>query len=182
VRGRHLVWPLVAALTSAAACASRDQANVEREFELGEHRVRVLVPVGWELADQGAQKRFRKGESQIVLVDLEPETRRLAESELERLGDLDQFAEWGLAVLGGAGSDERREVRSRRTITTIDSHEAVDVETWNRLDHTWPQRLLFLRVDDDLFALHTPGRADADTVAAFEAILGSLHFIPPPPV
>ena len=74
----------------------------------------------------------------------------------------------------------RREVKSRRTIT-IDSHEAVDVETWNRLDHTWPQRLLFLRVDDDLFALHTPGRADADTVAAFEAILGSLHFIPSPP-
>jgi hypothetical protein len=181
VRGRHLLWPLVAALTSAAACAPRDHANVEKEFELGEHRVRVLAPEGWELADQGTQKRFRNGESQIVLVDLEPATRPLTKSDLERLGDLDQFAEWGLAVLGGAGSDQRREVRSRRT-TTVDSHEAVDVETWNRLDHTWPQRLLFLRVDGDLFALHTPGRADADTMKAFEAILGSLHFIPLPPV
>ena len=179
MRGRHLVWPLVAALTSAAACAPRDHATVEKEFELGSHRVRVLTPEGWELADQGAQKRFRNGESQIVLVDLEPATRPLTQSDLERLDDLDQFAEWGLAALGGAGSDQRREVKSRRTIT-IDSHEAVDIETWNRLDHTWPQRLLFLRVDGDLFALHTPGRADADTVTAFEAILDSLHFIPPP--
>jgi hypothetical protein len=181
VRGRHLAWPLVAALTSATACAPRDHAKVEREFELGEHRVRVLAPEGWELVDQGTQKRFRNGESQIVLVDLEPATRPLTESDLERLGDLDQFAEWGLAALGGAGSDQRREVRSRRTIA-VDLYEAVDVETWNRLDHTWPQRLLFLRVDDDLFALHTPGRADAGTMTAFEAILGSLHFTPLPPV
>jgi len=181
VRRRHLVWPLVAALTSAIACAPRARANVEREFELGEHRVRVLAPAGWELADQGTQKRFRKGESQIVLVDLEPATRPLSQSDLDRLGDLDQFAEWGLTVLGGAGGDQRREVSSRRTIA-VDLYEAVDVATWNRLDHTWPQRLLFLRVDGDLFALHTPGRADADTVKAFEAILGSLHFTPLPPV
>jgi len=179
VRGRHLAWPLAAALTSASACAPRDHANLEREFELGSHRVRVLAPAGWELADQGTQKRFRNGESQIVLVDLEPATRPLTDSDRERLGDLDQFAEWGLAALGGAGGDQRREVRSKRTIT-IDSHQAVDIETWNRLDHTWPQRLLFLRVDGDLFALHTPGRADADTMAAFEAILDSLHFISPP--
>jgi len=181
VRGRHLVWPLVAALTAAAACTPWDPAPVEREFELGEHRVRVHAPEGWELEDQGTQKRFRNGESQIVLVDLEPATGRLTESDLERLRDLDQFAEWGLAVLGGAGGDQRREVRSRRTVT-VDLYEAVEIETWNRLDHTWPQRLLFLRVDGDLFALHTPGRADADTVKAFEAILGSLHFTPLPPV
>jgi hypothetical protein len=179
VRGRHLVWPLVVSLTSATACTPRDHAYVEREFELGSHRVRVLAPEGWELADQGTQKRFRNGESQIVLVDLEPATRPLTQGDLERLDDLDQFAEWGLAALGGAGSDQRREVKSRRT-TTIDSHEAVDIETWSRLDHTWPQRLLFLRVDGDLFALHTPGRADADTMKAFEAILDSLHFISPP--
>ena len=181
MRGRHLAWPLVAALTSATACAPRDHATVEREFALGDHRVRVVAPEGWELADQGTQKRFRNGESQIVLVDLEPATRPLTHSELERLRDLDQFAEWGLAVLGGAGGDQRREVSSRRTIA-VDLYEAVDVATWNRLDHTWPQRLLFLRVDDDLFALHTPGRADADTTKAFEAILGSLHFTPLPPV
>jgi hypothetical protein len=179
VRGRHLAWPLVASLTLATACTPRDHASVEREFELGSQRVRVRAPEGWELADQGTQKRFRNGESQIVLVDLEPATRALTQSDLERLGDLDQFADWGLAALGAAGGDQRREVKSRRAIT-IDSHEAVDIETWNRLDHTWPQRLLFLRVDGDPFALHTPGRADADTMKAFEAILDSLHFISPP--
>jgi hypothetical protein len=83
---------------------------------------------------RGPRKRFRNGESQIVLVDLEPATGRLTESDLERLRDLDQFAEWGLAVLGGAGGDQRREVRSRRTVT-VDLYEAVEIETWNRLDH-----------------------------------------------
>lgn len=175
----RLAWPLLATLAVATGCGPRNHAGVERTFELGSHRVHVLAPAGWELADQGAQKRFRKGESQIVLVDLEPETRRLAERDLERLGDLDEFAEWGLTALAGPHHDQRREVRTRRTVT-IDHYEAMDIETWNRLDHGWPQRLLFLRVDDDLFALHTPGLADTDTVKAFEAILGSLHFTAPP--
>jgi hypothetical protein len=52
----------------------------------------------------------------------------------------------------------------------------MDIETWNRLDHTWPQRLVFVRVDDDVLALQTTRLADTDTVKAFESIRDSLHF------
>lgn len=137
-----------------AACTHREPAGVPRELDLGRHRVQVSVPTGWEVLDQGAQKRFRKGESEIVLQNLGKTT-------------------WddGLASLE---DNQRREVKSR-TAMTIDNHEAMDVETWNRLDHTWPQRLLFVRADDDLLALQATRLVDAETLSAFESIRDSLH-------
>jgi hypothetical protein len=111
--------------------------------------------VGWDVLDQGAQKHFRKAESDIVLQNLGP-------------------VDWEPA-LGSLHDDHRREVKSRRAIT-IDNHEAVDIETWNRLDHTWPQRLLFVRAADDVLALHTARLADEQTAKAFESIRDSLHF------
>lgn len=126
-----------------------------KELELGPHRVQVSAPAGWDVLDQGAQKRFRKGESEILL---------------ENLGKTD----WDPA-LTSLSDDQRREVKSRNLIM-IDNHEALDVETWNRLDHTWPLRLLFVRVDDDLLALQTPRRADDETLKAFDSIRDSLHF------
>ena len=147
-------WTLVSTLAVMAACTPREPAGVPKEFELGRHRVQVSAPAGWEVLDQGAQKRFRKGESEIVL---------------QNLGK----TAWddGLASLQ---DNQRREVKSR-TAMTIDTHEAMDVETWNRLDHTWPQRLLLVRADDDLLALQTTRMADADTLSAFESIRDSLH-------
>jgi hypothetical protein len=172
--GCRAAWLLVALLTAASACTSAEAPGVQREpgvrkelggqrepdsqkeFELGPHRVQVSVPAGWEALDQGAQKRFRKGEADIAL---------------QNLGKVD----WAPA-LASLHDEQRREVKSRRTIT-IDNHEAMDIETWNRLDHTWPQRVLLVRADDDLLALHTTRFADADTLKAFESIRDSLHFV-----
>ena len=155
--GGRVAWLLVAALAVAPACAIREAAvgQAQKELELGPHRVNVSAPAGWDVLDQGAQKRFRRGESEIVL---------------ENLGAVD----WEPA-LASLHDDKRREVKSRRT-TTIDNHEAVEIETWNRLDHTWPERLLFVRADDDLLALQTTRFADAETLKAFESIRDSLHF------
>ena len=153
---RQMMWVLLAALAIASACAQRDGAEPQKELELGVHRVRVSIPAGWELLDQGMQQRFRKGELQIVL---------------QNLGRADV----GLDTLGIDKNDPRREVKSRRAIT-VDQHEAIEVETWNRLDHSWPQRSLFIVVDDDVIALQTPGLMNAETVKAFEAIRDSLHF------
>ena len=149
---------LVATVAVASACTSHGSAGVTKVLELGPHRVQVSAPAGWEVLDQGAQKRFRKGESEILL---------------QNLGKTDWDA--ALASLTSLSDDQRREVKSRSAMT-IDSHEAMDVETWNRLDHTWPQRLLFVRADDDLLALQTTRLADAETLKAFESILDSLHF------
>ena len=90
----------------------------------------------------------------------------------------DQLAEWGLTQLG---HDQRRDVKSRRTLT-VDGHDAVEIETWSRLDHTYPQRFLFVADSGDLLALHTPREADAASAKVFESVSDSLHFLAPGPV
>ena len=151
---RAVALLLIVTVAAASACAPREAPAVQKELELGPHRLQVSAPAGWDVLDQGAQKRFRKGEADIVL---------------QNLGKVD----WEPA-LASLQDDRRREVKSRRTLT-IDNHDAIDIETWNRLDHSWPQRLLFIRADDDLLAIHTTRMADADTVKAFESIRESLH-------
>jgi hypothetical protein len=164
---RLLIWAF-AVVAMTAACAREDLKSIPIEFALGDHRVQAHVPTGWEALDQGKQKRFRKGEFQIVLENLgraKPPPQ-----------NLDELIDWGLAEVGEAmGRDQRREVKSRRTVF-IDGREAVDVETWHRLDHTNPRRILFVNDDGDLLALHTVGMAFEDSLAAFDAIRESLHF------
>ena len=171
--GRRTAWLLIAML--AAACGGHETAAVQKEIDLGPHRIRVSTPPSWELLDQGAQQRFRKGESEIVLQSLGPATRRVTRDEVEEIRDLDPLADWGLAALT-APNDQRREVKSRQKIM-IDNREAIDLETWNRLDHTWPQRLLFVPDRNRLLVLHTPRLADAETMKAFASIRDSLHFV-----
>jgi len=150
---------LVIAVVAASACASRETPGAETTLVLGPHQVRVVVsvPAGWEALDQGALKRFRKGESEIVLQSLGKE-------------DLESGA------LARLSPDDRREVKSTRTLL-VGNHDAREIETWNRLDHTWPQRYVFVRADEDVIALHTPRLADPATLKAFESIRDSLHFV-----
>jgi hypothetical protein len=151
------------------ACAGSQAPPAPKEFELGAHRVQVTMPMGWEALDQGKQKRFRKGELEIVLQNLGPRT--------PPPRDLDELIDWGLASIGAdVGHDQRREVRSRRTVM-LEGREAVDIETWQRLDHTNPQRIFFVEDDGDLLALHTERMALADSLAAFNALRDSLHFV-----
>ena len=159
---------LVLSLVVVSACEAREAAGVETALDLGPNAVRVVVsaPAGWEVLDQGAKKRFRKGELEIVL-------QSLGKTEIT---DLDQLADWGLPQLGSRGDKERREVKSRQRVS-VRHREAIDVETWNRLDHTWPQRYLFMRAGDDAVAMHTPRLADADTVKAFESVRDSIYFV-----
>jgi len=156
-------------VVTASACARETPAPSTKEFAFGARRVQVIVPDGWEALDQGKQKRFRKGEFAIVLQFLGAST--------PPPRDLDELIDWGLAELGAEiGPDKRRELKSRRSVT-IDGREAFDIETWNRLDHTNPQRILFVKDDGDLLALHTERMTLEDTLTAFDAIRDSLHFV-----
>jgi hypothetical protein len=169
VIARRLTWLTLALVALASSACARETPPAPKEFEFGARRVQVVVPTGWEALDQGRQKRFRKGEFQIVLQNLGSRT--------PPPRDLDELIEWGLAEVGAAvGPDQRREVKSRRTVM-IDGREAVDIETRNRLDHTNPQRILFVIDEGDLLALHTVRMAFADSLAAFDAIRDSLHFV-----
>jgi hypothetical protein len=164
----HRLFAL-ALVSLSSACAGTKATPEPTELELGVHRVQVTVPAGWEALDQGKQKRFRKGEFEIVLQNLGPRTPPPRE--------LDELIEWGLAEVGAdVGHDRRREVKSRRTVM-LEGREAVDIETWQRLDHTNPQRIFFVEDDGELLALHTERMALAESLAAFNAIRDSLHFV-----
>ena len=167
-RMTELVLALVLMMAASWSCAREKAAPVPKQFDLGSHRVQVIVPVGWEALDQGRQKRFRKGEFHIVLQNLGPPT--------PPHRDLDALHDWGLAEVGAEiGHDDRREMKSRRAVT-VDGREAFDIEIWNRLDHTNPQRIFLVIDDGDLLALHTERMAFEDSMAAFDAIRASFHF------
>jgi hypothetical protein len=162
----------MAGMTAASACVRDDATPVPKELELGAHRVQVAVPEGWEALDQGMQKRFRRAEFEIVLQNLGPSA-SLGPGPATPPRDFDELAGWGLTAVG---HDQRREVKSRRAIT-LDTREAMDIETWNRLDHTNPQRIFLVQDNGDLLALHTVGMAFEDSLKAFDAIRKSLHFV-----
>jgi hypothetical protein len=159
---RLVVFLLVAALS---ACTGSKATPVTKELVFGAHRVQVTVPAGWEALDQGNQKRFRKGEFEIVLQNLGPRT--------PPPRNLDELIEWGLAQLG---HNQRREEKSRRTVM-LDGREGMDIETWHRLDHSNPQRIFLVDDSGELLALHTERMAFEDTLAAFDAVRHSLHFV-----
>ena len=164
-------------LLAASACTGSKATPAPKELVFGAHRVQVTVPAGWEALDQGNQKRFRKGEFEIVLQNLGPSTSPAPGSRTPPPRTLDELIDWGLAAVdAGVGHDGRREVKSRRTVM-VDGREAVDIETWNRLDHANPQRLFFVDNDGELLALYTERMALKDTLAAFDAIRDSLHFV-----
>jgi len=166
-----LTWVLTAASSCARDTPAPAAANT-RQFTFGARQVRVTVPPDWEALDQGAQKRFRKGEFEIVLQYVGPAT--------PPPRDFDELIDWGLAALdAGVGHDQQREVKSRRP-ATVDGRDAMDVETWSRLDHANPQRFFLVRDDGDLLALQTVRMAFAETLAAFDAIRDSLHIVSAP--
>ena len=167
-------WLTFAVVVAASTACVRDRVLISKEIELGTRRVEVLVPTGWELLDHGKQKRFRRGELEIVLQNLGHPTTPSPFAQVAPEGaGFEELVEWGLAAVG---HDQRRDVKSRRAVT-IDGREAMDIETWNRLDHTNPQRIFFVRDEGELLALHTVRMASQDSMAAFEAIRESFHFV-----
>ena len=162
----RLTLAFILIVAAAASCARKIETPPAKEFQFGARRVQLVVPEGWEALDHGSLKRFRKGEFQIVLT-------YLGNRMMRPFANTDQLIDWALEELG---HNQRREVKSRREVT-IDGRKALDIETWQRLDHTNPQRFLFVIDDNDLLALYTEGMAFQDTLAAFDAIRDSLHFV-----
>jgi hypothetical protein len=232
------VLPAIVLAGMVAGCGARNSA----EYTIGEQRVSVNIPAGWEAFDEGKQIRIHKAPADVVLRDLgaagpkgyrhEVEQARelwrkgrgdeararmhrmeLPHDQLEARTDGNSFRDawygvveapkeaafaelspWFETIVAGIdalpppdlravadaslaklGHDARRDVKSRIT-ATIDGRDALDVETWNRLSHATPQRLLFVLNDGYLLAFYTGQGADTDAMTAFETMRAGLHF------
>jgi hypothetical protein len=174
-----LAFILMVAAASSCAPDTPTPAPVKAKiFTFGTRRVEAIVPTGWEALDQGQVKRFRKGEFEIVLQYLgSPPAPPRNPAAPEAAPTIDELVDWGLLTIGaGVGHDERREVKFRRPVA-LDGRQAMDIETWNRLDHTNPQRIFLVNDGGDLLALQTVRMAFEDSLAAFDVIRDSLYFM-----
>src|SRR5690242_7875157 len=88
---RRRIVLIAVVLGMAPACARHDApppAAVQKEFELDRHRVQLMAPGGWEVLDQGRQKRFRNGESELVFEVLGPAGPQAVRLDVEQARDL----------------------------------------------------------------------------------------------
>jgi hypothetical protein len=72
-------------LVGVAGCA---KTRVETVADVGHHRIRFVLPKGWEHLDHGRQQLFRFGEAQVSLVDMGPATREAMTVELRAADSL----------------------------------------------------------------------------------------------
>ena len=84
------------ALVAAPGCASKESA-VTRTAEVGRHRIRFVVPKGWEHLDRGRQQLFRCGETRLSLETLGPATREGIARELREAERLWREGQWMVA-------------------------------------------------------------------------------------
>jgi len=120
-----------------------------------------------------AWSRVSRAPEETPFADVEPAFADiLANVDAMPARSLAALVDAGLASLG---HDSRRDVKSRGEYV-IDGRPAQDVETWNRLTHDYPQRLLFVLNDGYLLVLAADQGAGGDVVKAFERMRASLHF------
>ena len=60
----------LAALLCTALAAACTESTPARTFQVGKHRIEVMVPAGWQALDQGRQLVFRSGELTLIFTDL----------------------------------------------------------------------------------------------------------------
>ncbi len=117
----------------AGAPADPAGAGGSAEVRVGEHRVRLAVPPGWECVDYGKKQEFRRGEARVALVDggeLPPGT-----------GAANLEDEWLVQrALRLFGHDARRWEVAARTRLPAGDREALVVDTQEPLSHVFHSR------------------------------------------
>ena len=76
---------IVLALASMSGCAKAPKTETA---EVGRHRIRLVLPKGWERLDHGRRQLFRMGENQISLVDEGPATPEALVAEVQAAASL----------------------------------------------------------------------------------------------
>lgn len=160
-----------AASPAAAAAASPDEppGGDVTVVRVGERRVTVRIPAGWEHVDYGKRQEFQRGEARFALFDAGP-------AQPGPAGEVDDpdLVERALRTIGH--DPKRREVASR-TPTQIGGRDALAVDTWEPLSHAYRERFYFvLNAGRLLVAAPVMGRHE-DTKAPLEALVRSIRFV-----
>lgn len=139
------------------------------ELRVGEHRVTVHVPRGWEHVDYGQRQEFRYGEARVALVD---------GGEIETAGnareiDDDRVIERALRLFG---HDPRRWEIASKTRMRVGPREALAVNTWDPLSHVFHSRtILFVNAGRLLAGGIVQGTVEA-TKGPLEDLARSIRF------
>src|SRR5512140_1098414 len=159
--------------STARADAPPDAADADggSDVRVGEHRVRVRVPPGFERVDYGQKQEFRNGEVRIALVDggeLPPGT-----------GAANLEDEWLIQrALRLFEHNPRRWEVGAKTRIAVGDREAVVVDTREPLSHAFHQRtVVFVNGNRLLAGGMVLGRPETAR-DALDALARSVRFTP----
>ena len=180
---------LAAALITLVPACKKAEPPVPppREIAVGDHRLLVRMPPDWQVYDQGAQIVIKappltledykkwdktgqvpsKGMGSVRIHDFGPAA---AEGEMAPL-----LSEFATRMLPKLGHNDRRDIEFRRPLV-IDGREVEEIGTWQRLNHSMPQRFLFVLNGGAVFALYSEPLGGEESLSGYEAIRQSLHF------
>lgn len=140
-------------LAGLPGCA--DRTPKPATVAVGHHRVRFVLPEGWEHLDHGRQQLFRNGETQISLADLGPGTREGLVRELRAADRL-----WR----AGRRGDAFQRVRGLHGPALRFAPSPLRADFWR----PWTD------------VTYIPDHADsAAVVAAFESLIAGTGMFPP---
>jgi hypothetical protein len=148
------------------ACEREAPEPATREVDVGVHRVRFVVPVGWLHVDHGREQRLQRGSAQVVLADLGPVTPR---------GFADRLVEARMLFRRGQWED------ARTLLVWMDLRSLFPSEArWRSIQEDW-KRVTRIRRRDE------PGDEPADAVdpdvaqeveSSFSALLFEIEVMP----
>lgn len=157
------VWlplALVLVLMLPGGCAREEPRPVE--LRVGDHRVSLVLPEGWEHLDYGDRHHLRRDLERISIEVLDlPDY------------DLDALVDTGLHHLK---EDERRDEASRERFE-LAGHEAMVVDTWDRLSHQHRKRFLFVGAGEGLLTIYMMQGEFEAMEPAFDALVTSLVLV-----
>jgi len=153
---------------AAATSPGEPSGGEVTAVRVGEQRVTVRIPAGWEHVDYGRRQEFRRGEARFALFDAGP-------AQPGPAGEVDDPDLMARALRTIDHDPHRREVASKTPIQ-IGGRDALAVDTWEPLSHAYRERFYFaLHAGSLLVAAPVMGRYE-DTKAPLEALVRSIRF------
>lgn len=148
---------LVVVLVLLAGCDLNNPEPVE--LQVGQHRVSVVIPEEWEHVDYGERHLLRKDFGRIIIEDL------------GWLGkDFDKSVRIALKKLK---ENEQRDEAFRKS-SLLEGHQAVVVQTWDKLSHLWPKKFFFLKTEESLLTIYMMQGEFAAMEPAFDDLVTSF--------